>query len=33
MSSIDSLPIPELYKEVNHITEYGVDGYYVAKKY
>jgi hypothetical protein len=33
MTSVDTLPIPELYKEVNHITDFGVAGYYVPKKY
>lgn len=33
MSSVDNLPIPVLYKEVNHITQHGIPGYFVAKKY
>lgn len=33
MSQIDKLPIPELYREVNHITTHGIPGYYVTKKY
>lgn len=33
MSSLENMPIPVLYKEVNHITDHGIPGYYVAKRY
>lgn len=33
MSHIGEIPIPELYREINHITPHGLPGYYVPKKY
>lgn len=32
-SSVDQIPIPQLYREVNHITNHGIPGYQVANKY
>lgn len=33
MSALNNLPIPELYREIHNITDYGVAGYHVTKKY
>jgi hypothetical protein len=33
MSALNDFPIPELYRELHNITDYGVAGYYVPKKY
>lgn len=33
MSSLDQMPIPQLYREVNHITSYGIPGYAITNKY
>lgn len=30
---VDRIPIPTLYREVNHITDHGIEGYHVEKKY
>ena len=30
---MSDLPIPELYKEINHKTDHGIEGYHVQKKY
>ncbi len=31
--NVSDIPIPELYREINHITDHGIPGYYVNKKY
>lgn len=30
---LQQIPVPELYRQVNHITDHGIDGYHVVKKY
>ena len=32
-SQCDQISIPELYRQTNHVTDHGIAGYHVVKKY